>query len=182
MNHDHAGSLIACLQQIPDPRGAHGRRHTFSAMMATIVCAVLCGDRGYEAIAEWIHAQQPAVWYLLGYFRKPPTDGAFRYLLGKLDPELFEQALRDWIGDQIEIEVLDAVAMDGKTLCGTIGDHGRNFTTAFDVRSAYRLRVESNAGPNRHERSEGIARNSQDTGAERSCRHSRCNVLSAQDL
>ena len=72
MKPAHAGSLLARLQQIPDPRGAHGRRHSFSAMLASIVCAVLCGARGYEAIAQWIHAQVPEVWYLLGYYRRPP--------------------------------------------------------------------------------------------------------------
>lgn len=67
MNAAHAGDLLARLQQVPDPRGAHGRRHSFSAMLATIVCAVLCGARGYEAIAQWIHAQDKSLWYLLGY-------------------------------------------------------------------------------------------------------------------
>jgi len=46
MNAAHAGSLLAQLQQIPDPRGAQGRRHSLEAMLATVVCAVLCGARG----------------------------------------------------------------------------------------------------------------------------------------
>ena len=52
MNAAHAGSLLAQLEQVPDPRGAQGRRHSFSAMMATIVCAVLCGARSDDAIAQ----------------------------------------------------------------------------------------------------------------------------------
>jgi len=43
----HAGNLLAQLEQVPDPRGAHGRRHGISAMLATVVCAVFCGARGY---------------------------------------------------------------------------------------------------------------------------------------
>jgi DDE family transposase len=123
-----AGSLLACLQQIPDPRGAQGRRHSCSAMLATVVCAVLCGARGYEAIAEWIHAQLSDVWYRLGYFRTPPTGGAFRYLLMKLDPDVLEQALRRWITEHVATssEELVALAMDGKTLCSTLAEHGRS--------------------------------------------------------
>jgi len=128
VNAAHAGSLLAQLQQVPDPRGAHGRRHSFPAMLATIVCAVLCGARGYEAIAQWIHAQVPEVWYLLGYYRRPPTGGAYRYLMSKIDSELLEQALREWITEHTEIdpEELDSLALDGKTLCSTLAEHGRS--------------------------------------------------------
>jgi DDE_Tnp_1-associated/Transposase DDE domain len=128
VNTAPARSLLACLQQVPDPRGAHGRRHSLSAMLATVVCAVLCGARGYEAIAQWIHAQLPEVWYRLGYYRRPPTGGAFRYLLSKLDPAALEQVLCEWIAEQTNIDAqeLDALAIDGKTLCSTLAEHGRS--------------------------------------------------------
>lgn len=128
MDTAHAGSLLACLQHVPDPRGANGRRHAFSAMLATIVCAVMAGARGYEAIAQWIHLQEKEVWYLLGYFRTPPKEGAFRYLMSKVDPEALEEVLRDWIADQVEIDedTVSSLAIDGKTLCSTLAEHGRS--------------------------------------------------------
>lgn len=128
MNAAHAGSLLRCLQQVPDPRGAHGRRHSFSAMLATIVCAVLCGARGYEAIAQWIHAQDKSIWYLLGYFRRPPTGGAYRYLMSKVEPEALEAVLRTWVRENTDLndDQLDALAIDGKTLCSTLAEHGRS--------------------------------------------------------
>lgn len=125
MSAAHAGSLLRCLQQVPDPRGARGRRHSLQAMLATVVCAVLCGARGYEAIAQWIHLQPKELWYLLGYFRTPPTGGAFRYLLSKLDPAALEQVLRDWVGDE-PIPEQQALALDGKTLCSTLAQHERS--------------------------------------------------------
>jgi hypothetical protein len=134
-----AGSLLARLAEIPDPRGAHGRRHSLSAMLATVVCAVLCGARGYEAIAQWIHAQLPQVWYLLGYYRRPPTGGAFRYLLSKIDPVALEHVLRAWIAEQTDIAAaeLRALAIDGKTLCSTLAEHGRSIQllSLFDQRT-----------------------------------------------
>lgn len=128
MDTAYAGSLLARLQQVPDPRGAQGRRYSFSAMLATVVCAVMAGARGYEAIAQWIHVQEKEVWYLLGYFRTPPQEGAFRYLMTKIDPELLEAALRDWIAAQVEIdeEAVSSLAIDGKTLCSTLAEHGRS--------------------------------------------------------
>jgi len=121
-----AGSLLECLQQVPDPRGAQGRRHSLQAMLATVVCAVLCGARGFEAIAQWIHLQPKTLWYLLGYFRTPPTGGAFRYLLSKLDPDQLEQVLRQWIDHEVGEADLAATAIDGKTLCSTLAGHERS--------------------------------------------------------
>ena len=90
VNPAHAGNLLASLKQIPDPRGAHGRRHSLSAMLATVVCAVLCGARGFSAIAQWIHVQPREVWWMLGYYRTPPTENTFRSLLSRLDPAELE--------------------------------------------------------------------------------------------
>lgn len=135
----HAGSLLAALAQVPDPRGAQGRRHSLSAMLATVTCAVLCGARGFSAIAQWVHAQPREVWWLLGYYRTPPKDRAFGRLLARLDPEALEDALRSWIGDQVDDqgEELSALAIDGKTLCSTMAAHGRSLQllSLFDVRT-----------------------------------------------
>ena len=54
-------------------------------MLATVVCATLCGARGYKPIAQWLHAHPVDVWHLLGYLRRPPKWGAFRKLLQKID-------------------------------------------------------------------------------------------------
>ncbi len=126
-----AGNLLEYLRQIPDPRGRQGRRFSLSAMLTTVVAAVLAGARGFEAIADWIHAQPPTCWHRLGYYRRPPTANAFRYLLMAIDPPVLEEALREWMqavlggaADQ-DSESLQALAMDGKTLCGTEDAHGR---------------------------------------------------------
>ncbi|HEV2968489.1 MAG TPA: transposase family protein, partial [Pirellulales bacterium] len=59
-----AGDLLEDLQQIRDPRGLQGRRHSLAAMLAAVVCGLLCGARGYAPIAQWLHAQPVEVWHL----------------------------------------------------------------------------------------------------------------------
>ncbi len=112
-------------------------------MLATIVCSGMCGARGYEAIAQWIHLQPKEIWYLLGYFRTPPTGGAFRYLLAKIDPEALEAVLRDWITAQTELDrdQLESLALDGKTLCSTLVEHGRSLQllSLFDAQTGCML-------------------------------------------
>lgn len=123
-----AGNLLEYLSQIPDPRGRQGRRFPLSAMLATVVCAVLTGAQGFEAIAGWIHAQPREVWWRLGFFRRPPTANAFRYLLMKLLPEQLEGVISDWVSEvlgPVAATRLQAVALDGKSLCGVLVGHER---------------------------------------------------------
>jgi hypothetical protein len=98
-------------------------------MLASIVCAWLQGARGYVAISEWIHDQEVELWHLLGFTRRPPKKGAFRNLLMAIAPEHFEQAVQSWGASCVdapqEAGPLAPVAMDGKTLRGTLRSHER---------------------------------------------------------
>jgi hypothetical protein len=123
------GSLLAVLAEIPDPRERQGRRFSLVAMLAAVVCGILTGNRGYTAIAEWLQAQEPRFWHKLGFTRKPPCPNTFRDLLMALTPEQLETALRKWMAGvlgQPQPGELQAVALDGKTLCGTLAAHERS--------------------------------------------------------
>lgn len=124
-----AGSLLALLAAVPDPRGRKGRRHPLAAMLAAIVCGILTGARGYKAIAHWARAQNSGVWQWLGFRRRPPCANTFRNLLLALPPEHLERQLRHWIESLLDKPVPDeisALALDGKTLCNTLAAHQRN--------------------------------------------------------
>lgn len=123
-----AGGLLGLLAQLPDPRGRRGRRHPLAAMLASIVCAILTGARGYRSIAQWARSQTPTVWQWLGFHRKPPCANTFRNLLLVLEPDVLEAVLRQWMGDMVQplSRTVQSVAMDGKTLCNTLTAHERN--------------------------------------------------------
>ena len=135
-----AGNLLAYLAQVPDPRGRQGRRHPLAAMLAAVVCAMLCGARGYSAIVQWLHALPVPWWHRLGFTRRPPKDHAFRDLLAAIPPETFEGVVRSWVnaalGEAIPEEELRAIALDGKTLRGTLTPHQRavHLLSLFDQR------------------------------------------------
>jgi len=116
-------------------------------MLATIGCSMLCGARSYSAIADWIHAQEPAFWHALGFTRRPPKLGAFRELLMKLSPQALEDALRPWVDqllaneEQVCAGSLQPVAIDGKSLCGTFAEYGRaiHLLSLLDQRTGFTL-------------------------------------------
>lgn len=122
--------LLERLARIPDPRGVRGRRHSAAAMLNALVCAVLRGARSLSAVVQWLHLQEPRTWHALGFYRTPPKDHAFRELLAAIDPQALERILAEWIA--VREPASDpfpddpdsrAVALDGKTLCGSIAAH-----------------------------------------------------------
>jgi hypothetical protein len=136
MQPARAGSLLAYLAQVPDPRGRKGRRHDLSALLTAVICGILCGARGYSQIAEWLHEQTVDVWHWMGFRRRPPKLDCFRDLLMKLDPTALQETLQSWItadlGLSLTDEKLSAVSIDGKTLCATL----RAFSKAVHLLAA----------------------------------------------
>lgn len=116
-----AGSLLAHLARVPDPRRPRGCRFPHRALLGVACAAILCGARSYEAIAQWAHLQEPPLLHRLGFYRKPPTAGAYRYLFLLLDVARFEQALQQWAEPLLPTaaEQLRPLALDGKTARGS---------------------------------------------------------------
>jgi DDE family transposase len=126
MAYHPPGTLMAFLAEVPDPRDASGKRHPLTAMLAHACCAILCGCRGYAAIAQWGRDQPIEFMHQLGYRRRPASFGAFQGLFSRIDAAALESALARWVahllGDRAD-GVLHAAALDGKTLRGSPAAH-----------------------------------------------------------
>ena len=124
-----ARGLFSVLEQVADPRGRQGQRHTFNAMLTAIICATLCGVREMRTIAKWVRQLEPSTFHWLGFTRKPPCANTYTNLLKEICPEEFEQAIREWTqtleGIEIDDDSLRAVSIDGKTLRGSLHRHQR---------------------------------------------------------
>lgn len=76
----------------------------------------------------------------MGFFRKPPCANTFRTLLKKLPAEALEEKLRVWLAAVLPPQSTDEpqpVALDGKSLCGTLAAHERciHLLALFDHRT-----------------------------------------------
>lgn len=129
------------LAQVPDPRGRKGCRHVFSAVLTAVVCSILQGCRGYDAIAQWLGEQPVDFLWSLGFLRRPPTESGVRKLLQRVDVTAFEAALTRWItdllGEEAPSDELAPMALDGKSLRGTWDRFGRavHLLAVVDVRT-----------------------------------------------
>lgn len=140
------GSLLALLAEVPDPRGRQGLRHPLAAMLAATMCGILTGARGCEAIAQWVRNQEPKIWHALGFRRKPPCANTYRKLLARIPAATLEEIIGRWmqglVPDPPSRQPPQPVALDGKTLCGTLDKHQRSIhlLSLFDQQTGGVLR------------------------------------------
>jgi hypothetical protein len=130
------GSLLAYLAEVPDPRSRLGRQHPLSAILGLVCVALLCGARGYAAIAQFAHDHELALMHRLGFTRRPLKRHGLRKVLLRLDPAAFEGAVTRWAESVLgrplraseqpppavatpDAGPLQGAALDGKTLRGS---------------------------------------------------------------
>ena len=157
MTYYPAGSLMSFLAEVPDPRGKPGKRHSSVAMLTHACCAMLCGARGYAAIAQWGRDQPIEFMHRLGYHRAPASYGAIQALLSRLDAPAFEAAPARWaarlLGEPAAGE-LRGTALDGKASRGSLAALGPavHLLAAMDQRTGCVLRqMRVDAKTNEHQ-------------------------------
>ncbi len=121
-------TLPEFFADIPDPRRTQGRRHPLPVVLSIAAGAILCGMRGYKAIADWAQSLSPKA---RARFRcrgkrgryRVPSESIIRDCLIRLDPLHLDRALQRWneihgqadeslaIGEMVvRLSVLDQVA------------------------------------------------------------------------
>jgi len=124
LNAEQMRSLPQFFTAIPDPRRAQGRRHPLPALLAIAAGAVLCGARGYKAIAAWAEdlSQQARARFRCRFRNgryEVPSRTRFREVLISVDPAALDHALQGW-----NAEADEGLALDGKTMCNAIDEQG----------------------------------------------------------
>ena len=120
-------SLPAFFRDLPDPRRAQGRRHRLSTVLGIAAGAVLCGMRGYRAIADWAQSLGQKSRERFGCRREKgryvvPSESILRNVLIRVDPAHLDRALRGW--NQAYAGEDESLALDGKTMCNALDAEG----------------------------------------------------------
>jgi Domain of unknown function (DUF4338)/DDE_Tnp_1-associated len=124
---DQMRTLPDFFADIPDPRRRQGRRHPLPAVLAIAAGAILCGMRGYKAIAEWANSLSPKARQRFRCRRSGgqylvPCEYIIRDVLIRVDPTQLDRALQRWNATYGRED--DSLAIDGKTMCNAIDEHG----------------------------------------------------------
>lgn len=123
----HMRSLPAFFADVPDPRRGQGRRHPLPAVLSLSAAAVLCGARGYKAIADWAKDLSQAARARFGCrYRngryEVPSCTRIRDVLIRVEPNALDSALQGWNAQMAADD--EGLAIDGKTMRNAIDAEG----------------------------------------------------------
>jgi predicted transposase YbfD/YdcC len=129
-------SLYAHLVRLRDRRHARGLRYALVTVLGCVVLAKLAGEDRLFGIAQWVRYRKELLADAL-HLDKPraPCVNTYRAILGQvIDIEEFEQVVREFFAAQPQAGQSIVVALDGKTLRGTItagSTRGRHLLAAY---------------------------------------------------
>lgn len=133
---DGDDGLVCRLEQVADHRKRRGVRHRQASVLAVAVAATLAGARSLAAIGEYAADCPQDVLRRLGAKFHPvqqryvaPHADTFRRALARIDAGELDATVGAWLLGQVRAGRVDedrlAVALDGKSLRGSLGDDGR---------------------------------------------------------
>src|SRR3954470_3766976 len=125
-------TLWEALGDIPDRRGAKGRRYPLRSVLTLSLAAMLAGGNDLCSIFRWGRRLPPEALYLLG-LKRAPCHAMYHSFYKALDVAATEQALGAWAQG---CGPLGTVAIDGKRLRGSApaghdGSEGVHVVAAF---------------------------------------------------
>lgn len=131
-------SLIEHLKQIEDYRAPRGRRYPLWLMILLAILGTMSECYGYAALEDFCVRHYGAVCECFGIaVPRLPSDSTFRRLFEQLDFERVVSAFNAWAGVQMPITEGDWLAIDGKSIKGTLSHYRASYQNFVNVVSVY---------------------------------------------
>lgn len=130
------GSLFEALCGLHDQRDARGLRYALVTVLVYIILAKLAGQDHLHGIAQWVKRRADLLAAFFGLAQaQAPHETTYSRILGKALPlEQFEAVVRDFFRRQPQAGQSVHIALDGKTMRGTIPaghSHGVHLLAAY---------------------------------------------------
>jgi predicted transposase YbfD/YdcC len=117
-----AKSLSDHLAAVPDPRKIRGQRHVLLDIIIIAILGTLSSVDDWEGIEEFAKDQEAWLRTFLELPHGVPSHDTFNRVFRMLDPTAFAEAFLGWVkGVRANIPG-DVVALDGKTLRGSLAE------------------------------------------------------------
>ena len=114
-------SLDEHFSNLSDPRrDTANKRHNLIDIVVIAICGVICGADDFSSIANFGEAKEE--WFS-GFLELPngiPSHDTFNAVFSKLNPAEFREGFISWVSSLVEALEDEVVAIDGKTLRGSL--------------------------------------------------------------
>lgn len=130
-------TLLQAFAQVPDFRKRGGRRHPLPCVLVCILLGSLSGYSSWRDLGDFVRRHHAALVECLQLEKdRLPSYSTLRRVLKGLDFKALNAAFLAWARQHIPVEPGEALAMDGKSLCGTTTDATgaqQNFTALVSL-------------------------------------------------
>jgi len=118
------GDLLSFFEDLPDPRVIGRCDHKLLDIVAITICAVISGLDEWEDIVDYAKMKEDWFRQFLELPNGIPSHDTFGRVFSLLDPAAFEERFADWTRAAFAKTEGDVIAIDGKTLRGSINRPG----------------------------------------------------------
>jgi predicted transposase YbfD/YdcC len=105
---------------IDDPRYHHSPPHLLLDIMTIALCAIISGANDWEAVAAFGRAKEDWLRTILRLPNGIASADTFERIFAQIDPQQFQASFISWVAAISHLTAGEVVAIDGKTLCGSI--------------------------------------------------------------
>lgn len=119
MSLHFAVDALACLEGVPDPRVKRSQRHKLVDILVIALCGFLAGCESWVDVALFGISKQKWLERFLELPNGIPSHDTFGRVFALLDPQQLARVLRQFVQAVVGSLHGEAIAIDGKTLCGS---------------------------------------------------------------
>lgn len=130
--------LMQYLKGVPDYRSKRGRRYPLWLMLLLSLLGVMSGCQGYQALEDFGVRHAPALCQELGLkLTRMPSDTTIRSMFRHINFAQFSHQFNAWAQSQFPPQAQEWVAVDGKSIRGTVQGGWESFQNFVGVVSVY---------------------------------------------
>ena len=132
-------SIVEHFAPLRDPRVERHKRYPLMEILLLVVCAMLSGAEGWEAIEEFGKSKLDWLRKFAPFANGIPSHDRIADVISRLNPKTFQACFRSWTRTVAEITDGECIAIDGKTARGSRdrrrGRHALHMVSAWGSRN-----------------------------------------------
>jgi len=131
-------TLIDYLKTVEDYRGVRGRRYPLWLMLLVVILGAMSGCQGYRALEDFGVRHYGSLSERLGLcLKRLPSDSTVRRLFKQLNFQRLSECFNQWASEQIGLSLGEWLAVDGKSIKGTVEAWDSSYQNFVNLVSVY---------------------------------------------
>jgi predicted transposase YbfD/YdcC len=120
---EEVSPLVEYFKDIEDPRIDRRKLYPLNEVIVIALLAVMSGAEGWEDMEDYGRAKESWLRKFLELENGIPHHDVFRRVFGRLKPDAVEKCFMSWVND-LKLNISqEVIAIDGKTMRGSLNKH-----------------------------------------------------------